>query len=559
MRAGLLYAIRIGFRYLRARKHAFVSVSTVIAVTGVALGVAALAAVMSITSGFQEEFQRKVLGVNAHVLVMKFGLDFGEYRDVVVRARRQPGVVGAAPFVINEMMLSKGDRLSGVLVKGVDPDALAAVLDLPSHVIRGSLVGLRRPGAAPPIRPDDLERPTETGADSELDRYLAELAARDDAGPGDAPDAGAAEAPPPDGEPTTVAAPGALPSLEEAERASEGDLAALPDEDVLDDDVPSPDDAERTVAAASSLPSLEEAEQANEGELPSLPDEDVLDDLTPSDEDRTAVGALPGIIVGATLAQNLGIHVGDEVTVISPLTGLDVSLWRPNAATPRSRRFRVISVFQAGFDEYDSHLVYVDLYEAQAFHDQGDVVTGVEIKLRDMSSARETAHRLERELGGAPFHTMDWEELNHNLFTALRLQKVALSIVFSTIIVVASFCVIAVLIMVVLEKKREIAILKAMGATDGGVLSIFVTFGACIGTVGTVLGLGVGFAVCRYLVDFGFPLDPKVYLIDHLPVRLAAADFVVTGIVALVICVSATVIPSLWAARLLPVDGLRYD
>jgi lipoprotein-releasing system permease protein len=151
------YALGIGFRYLLSKKTKSVSVITSIAVSGVALGVAALLAVMSITAGFQDEFRDKVLGVNAHVLVMKYG-DFEEYRDVVARAREMPEVEGAGPFLIQPMMLANGDRISGVLLKGVDPELMPTVLDLPEQMVEGSLEGLRAEGASPPVRPEERER-----------------------------------------------------------------------------------------------------------------------------------------------------------------------------------------------------------------------------------------------------------------------------------------------------------------------------------------------------------------------------------------------------------------
>jgi lipoprotein-releasing system permease protein len=279
-------------------------------------------------------------------------------------------------------------------------------------------------------------------------------------------------------------------------------------------------------------------------------------------EDATGgdVEHLAGIVVGITLAQNLGIRVGDRVKVISPLAGLDTSFFTTSESqTPRSRDFRVTGIFEAGFQEYDTRLVYVDIYEAQAFFDHGDSVTGVEIRLSDIDRAPEISRRLERDLGGGPYHTMDWQELNHNLFTALEIQKVMLSLVIATIIFVAAFNVIATLIMIVLEKKREIAILKAMGARFGGILLIFMVQGLLIGLVGTILGLFLGGGVCWYLERFEFPLDPHVYLIDHLPIRTSLAEFVMTVSIALMICIGATVIPSWWAARLLPADGVRYE
>ncbi len=276
-------------------------------------------------------------------------------------------------------------------------------------------------------------------------------------------------------------------------------------------------------------------------------------------EGVTDTSDLPGVVVGVTLARNLGLELGDRVRVISPLAGLDTSLWAPNDRTPRSREFRVIGVFEAGFQEYDSRLIYVDLYEAQSFFDQGDTVTGVEMRLNDLEAAPEIARQIERDLGGGPFHTMDWEELNRNLFTALEIQKVMLSLVTSAIMVVAALVVIATLIILVLEKKREIAILKAMGAKDLSVLGIFMVQGLVIGALGTLIGLAMGGGAVAYLDIYQFPLDPKVYLIDHLPVRISHWEFVLTTIVALGICLLATLIPSWWAARLLPADGVRYE
>jgi lipoprotein-releasing system permease protein len=307
-------------------------------------------------------------------------------------------------------------------------------------------------------------------------------------------------------------------------------------------------------ALAAALAALQQLE------LGTLPSDEVEAQMIEDSEPvraPAAVEKLPGVVVGVTLAESLGLRVGDEVKVVSPLTGLDTSLWRPDGGRPTSRDFRVVGIFEAGFQEYDSRLVYMDLYEAQIFQDQGDTVVGVEIRLKDIDEASDVALRLERELGGGPFHTMDWKELNHNLFTALEVQKVMLSLVIATIILVAAFNVIATLIMVVLEKRREVAILKAMGAKDSAVLQIFMVQGAAIGVVGTLIGLAIGGAVCAYLQVFEFPLDPKVYLINHLPVRVSPNEFVVTIAIALVICVAATLIPSYWAARLLPADGIR--
>ncbi|HHH30343.1 MAG TPA: ABC transporter permease [Polyangiaceae bacterium] len=524
------YAARIGWRYLRSKKRRTVSVITAVAVAGVGLGVAALLLVLSFTSGFQEEFRSKVLGVNAHVLVLKYGLDFEEYRDVMERAREMPEVAGAAPFLINEMMLANGDRIAGVLVKGIDPELMPTVLDLPDQIQAGSLEGLRAEGAAPPVTPERVMESVEADWG-----WLDDVEGQD----GTASEGPASEGP----EPATPEPPRPAPTP-----SSDGFIApdSLPDVHV-----PSPEEAEQALADRQGDDSLDDDQMDSFiDDLVDLGDPDAVT-IVPTSE-------LAGIVVGITLATNLGLDVGDRVNVISPLAGLDASMFGHDNA-PRSREFRVIAIFSAGFQEYDTRLVYVDLFEAQHFFQHGDSVTGVEIALHDLDTAPTVSRRLERVLGGGPYHTMDWQELNHNLFTALEIQKVMLSLVIASIIFVAAFNVVATLIMIVLEKKREIAILKAMGAKSVGILLIFIVQGLVIGLVGTAVGLLLGGGACWYLEAFQFSLDPHVYLIDHLPVRTSAAEYIVTISTAIVICIIATVIPSYWAARLRPADGVRHE
>jgi len=601
------YALAVGLRYLRSKKSSALSVITWVAVFGVALGVGALLSVLSITTGFQHEFRDKVLGVNAHVLVLKYGVDFDEYREVVAQAQERDEVAGAAPFVIHEMMLARGDKIAGVLVKGVDPVALDEVLDLPRYVVDGTLEGLRAEGTLPPQTPDDVLReadaaPGDPASAIDLDGYLAGLP--DEPPPaGDAGDAGDLGL---DDE--------AIDALLDRVVAGTGPLLSPENRDVLppelagivedpagapslgDDDVvrseagggpatpvgdPTSPEDDPTVAGTAptdeglfeelpevDVPTPEEVEAGLVGDVfgdDPLPDDALEREIFEEDaglfdgEDAVETEDLPGIVVGATLAKNLGLGVGDRVKVVSPLSGLDATLWAPEARTPKSRDFRVLALFEAGFQEYDSRLVYVDVYEAQRFFDHGDVVNGVEITLHDLEQAPRLAAELERELGGGPFHTVDWRELNQNLFTALETQKQILTLVIATIVVVAAFNVIATLIMLVLEKKREIAILKAMGARDGTVLAIFAIQGMIIGVVGTAIGLLLGAAVVLYLERYEFPLDPKVYLIDHLPVVFGPWEFFLTGVIAFGICSLATLPPSWWAARLLPADGVRYD
>lgn len=551
------YPIEVALRYLGSKKRAFISVGTTFAILGVALGVAALATVMSVTGGFQAEFREKVLGVNAHVLVIKYSTDFREYRSIMDQVSKVPGVVGVAPFSINPMMLTHGDATAtGVLVKGVDPAmslgvgagaAATPVLDLPRHVLPGGdLSGLRRPGAKPPERPalpapppltPPEERDDEAGARGALDaerdeegRNLDLLRAYEERIKEDER-AAAAPAPPADAGPAQPASE--VAALGEAAAAEGGGVDGLP-----------PGAPQGAIEPEGGYASV-------------LPDDDVVPAEVDPDPciDKEQVAKMPGIVIGTSLAKTLGLEIGECVTVTSPTIGFSFS----NGAIkpPVAKRFRVIAMFEAGFDQYDSKLAYADLYETQAFYDQGDTVTGVEMKVDDIDKASDIAREISKMLGSGLYYTMDWEELNHGLFTALRIQQIGMSAVLALIIVVAAFTVIATLIMVVLDKKKEIAVLKAMGATDSAILRIFLYQGGIIGLAGTTLGLLLGVAVCKGLLVYGFPLDPKVYFISRLPVQARPQEFLLTGGIAILICLAATIVPSLYAARLRPAEGFR--
>ena len=537
------YAIEIGVRYLRSKKRATVSMITLISIIGVALGVAALLAVLSITTGFETAFRDKVLGVNAHVLILKYGREFRDYRDVLGTVGEMPEVSGIAPFSINEMMLTKGERRAVVLVKGVTPSGVRNVLDLPQQMISGNLEGLRRPGSVP----------TSTPAPESDDTWQWLRDIRD----GKSPEKPASE--------------GGVRPLFEGVNSPDAEAEREPDDPVRRQTFFEEErDRRRELReAARRARRPDVGEVADPGAIEAVLEG--LDDdafALPDDPEWEAglveggaeepVDALPGIIVGKTLAEDLGLEIGDRVRLISPLAALGLALSEPRASSTRSREFRVIGVFQAGFQEYDSGLVYTDLFEAQRLFDEGDNVTGVELRVHDLDTSYELARRIEQNLGGA-FHSLDWSELNRNLFTALEVQKIALTLVIATIIFVSAFNVIATLIMIVLEKKREIAILKAMGATDGTVLGVFMVQGIVVGVIGTLLGVLVGGGLVLYLDRIRFPLDPKVYLIDHLPVVLNPTVFLVTIGIALLICTLSTIAPSYWAARMLPVDGLRYE
>ncbi|MDP9002319.1 MAG: ABC transporter permease [Myxococcota bacterium] len=541
------YPITVALRYLASKKNNMISISTALAIGGVLLGVAALTIVMSVTGGFQEQFREKVLGVNAHVLVLKYSIDFREYRDIMKKVRDVPRVVGVAPFVINPMMVTHADHTAtGVLLKGVDPELMPQVLDLPKHIVSGSLAGLRGVDAKPPEPAfDPLGRELDSsqgrgdlgdhdrGRDSLLQmiqREVNEDMRRADAGADDAP-ARAIEV---------------SSAQQHAARASDDTTTARPQ---------SSGSRSKTQNARATL--LGDVRPAG-GYKSELPDDDYIPDSIDPDPCKSPdqVAKMPGIVIGRTLAKQLDVGLGDCVQVTSPQIGISFGT---GARSPIAKQFRVIAVFEAGFDQYDSKLVYTDLYEAQAFYEYGDSVTGIEMKLDDIDRADAVSKEIARRLNNGIYNTMTWAQLNHGLFTALLIQQIGMSFMLGLIILVAACTVIATLIMVVLEKKKEIALLKALGAKNEAILRIFIYQGGFVGLTGTAFGVLIGWVSCRFLLLYTFPLDPKVYFISRLPVSMRPVEFIVPAIVAIGICLVATIFPAVYAARLRPADGLRAE
>lgn len=518
------FPLDLAIRYMGSRKRSSISLGTFFAVFGVALGVAGLATAMSVTGGFHRQFRDKVLGVNAHVIVLKRSSYFGEYGEVMDKVSKVPGVTGLAPFTINPMMVTHGSRTAtGVLLKGIDPGRVGSVLALPRDLVEGSLDGLRLPGSKPPAprgqrsAPNDEDQKEDPSDGAGFLDTLQRLVEQEAAGTGGA--AGVADA-----------ASGA-----EKEPAEEfvvpEDPAELPEGTPVGSIVP---------------------EGGYQAALP-------VDDVLPSDIDPDPCKGkglvLPGIVIGKTLGKNLDAGLGDCVQVTSPTIGFSFS--RDSIRAPVAKQFRVVGIFDAGFEQYDAKFVYTDLFQAQEFYDNGDSVTGVEVKVKDIDGARGIARKIDDVLGGGLYYTMDWEELNHGLFTALRVQQILMSLVLALIIVVAAFTVIATLIMVVMDKKKEIGVMKAMGATDAAILRAFLYQGGIIGAVGGVFGLALGYGVCEGLLRYAVPLDPKVYFISRVPVDVRPLEFALVGLFAVVVCVLATAWPALYAARLRPSEAFR--
>ncbi len=271
---------------------------------------------------------------------------------------------------------------------------------------------------------------------------------------------------------------------------------------------------------------------------------------------------LPGIVIGKELAKNLGLILQDSVSIITPM-----GISTPMGFVPRMKKFVVVGIFDSGFYEYDSTLAYVSLKDCQAFLNLGDAVSGLEIKVDDIYQADAIARAVEKKLG-YPFWARNWMEMNKNLFSALKLEKRVMFLILSLIVLVAAFNIISTLIMVVMEKNKDIAILKSMGATSASIMKIFVLQGLTIGTIGTTLGCIAGLALAHNLSQlsafieklFGFKILPgDVYYLNQLPSRVDYTDVAIIVVGSILISFLSTLYPSRRAARLDPAEALRNE
>jgi lipoprotein-releasing system permease protein len=456
---GLYYPFLVGMRYLRFK------VITAISVAGVALGVAAMVVVLSVMSGFETDLKAKIVGTNAHAIVQKRGTDFIEYPIVLEKIRRVPGVVAATPFVYNEVMVSSEYNISGVFIKGIDPETAGSVTNLDKSIEEGELDLL--------IHPEKIN--------AYLDKQLKK-------------------------------------SLPEAVEIQTEESAAKP----------------------------KEIKKAPSGEVP--PPEPLT--IKPKPKKTT-----PGIFIGKELKKILKVRMGDRVNVVSPLS----EELGPSGPVPMARSFRVAGVFYTGMYEYDAKSVYTTLASAQDFFSMGDAITGIGLKFNNLDRAGPICADILSALDGYPYFTRTWYQMNKNLFTALKMEKIGMFILVVIVTLVSAFGIISTLIMLVWEKVKEIAILKSMGATGDGVMKIFMFEGITIGMVGTILGLLMGWGMCELLQSIGLQLDPEVYYIEGLPVNMDVVEFVLIAGIAFHISFIATIYPSRRASRLRPAEGLRYD
>jgi len=426
------YELFVSIRHLSAKKsQKFISLNTWISIVGVGLGVMALIVVIAVMSGFSKDLRDKILGTNSHVVVSNMNRAMVEnYDGILKKVRSVEGVIAAAPFIMNQVMLINGDRVSGIVVRGIDPEKEETVSDLGKNMVSGTVSDLK----------------------------------------------------------TKSSFSGEIKGREKKNRA--------------------------------------------------------------------------GIILGKELSRRLGVGVGDIVSMVSP-----VSRVTPVGLIPRMKLFKVVGVFESGMYEYDANLSFILLKSAQKFFSMKNGVSGIEVRVADIEQAGNIASVIQKELG-FPYLVRDWMRMNRNLFSALKLEKIVMFIILILIIFVAAFNIVSTLFMLVMEKAKEIAILKSMGASCSSIMKIYSYQGLVIGLVGTFLGCATGFIIVPNLNEivssiesiFGivaFPSD--VYYLDRLPSKIQYMDSFLIIIFSVVICLVASLYPAWRASKLDLVDGLRYE
>jgi len=449
------FELFVAARYLRAkRRQAVIGVITAISILGVAAGVASLIIALAINNGFRQELQERLLGSTSHINLMRVENDgIRDWKPLEERMSRLPHVQAVAPAIYEQVLISRGARAGGAILKGIVPADERRVTSLLDSV---------REGSAGP---------------------LSEAQAR-------------------------------------AERQQACQSGNTPPEAGCAAENPSPEAAD-----PSSMQGASER-----------------------------VAAMPPIVLGKDLAQTLGATVGSVVLVTSPQGELT-----PFGMVPRYMRFKVAGIFQSGFYDYDSTWAMCSLGDSQRLFSLGDIASVMEFKVDDIYNAAAIGNQIE-SAAGKGFQTTNWMEQNRALFRALRLERVVTFITIGLIVFVAALNILISLIMMVMEKTRDIAVLVSMGARREQVRRIFVWQGLLIGIVGTALGLICGCTVAVLAGRYHWiSLSAEVYAIDYVPFVPRVIDAALVAAVSLAISFIATVYPSQAAARVLPAEALRYE
>jgi lipoprotein-releasing system permease protein len=447
------FELFIATRYLRAkRRQAFIGIITGISILGVAAGVASLIVALAINNGFRQDLQERLIGSTSHVSLLRIADDgIKDWPPLLDRLSKQPHVLAAAPAIFEQVLISRGPRARGAVLKGMIPTDERKVGDLLDTIKEGSAAALNE---------DEAEATPEPEKD-----HVA-----------------------------TAAPPvqGAAPSHDE-----------------------SPD----------SLAGV-----------------------------RARVAAMAPIILGKDMADNLGATVGSVVLVTSPQGELT-----PFGMVPKYSRFRVVGIFNSGFYDYDSSWAFTRLSDAQRLFGLGDLISVIEFKVDDIYKAGEVSQALENAAGQG-FMATNWMEQNKALFHALRLERLVTFITIGLIVFVAALNILISLIMMVMEKTKDIAVLMSMGTRRSQVRNIFIAQGVLIGIIGTSIGLLLGYAISYAGGHYHMiTLSPEVYSIDYVPFAPRLMDGLLVALVAIGVSFIATLYPSWSAGRTLPAEALRYE
>jgi lipoprotein-releasing system permease protein len=454
------FELFIATRYLRAkRRQAFIGVITGISVLGVAAGVASLIVALAVNNGFRQDLQARLLGSTSHISLLRVESDgIHDWRPLLEKLSTQPHVVAAAPAIYEQVLISRGPRARGAVLKGMLPQYERKVSDLLNSVVLGSAAAL---------------------------------------------------------------------------------------------DEASVNDSQQKNSTATNKPSLSQAEESVRSTQTDSPD-----DLAGVQQ---RVAAMPPIILGKDMADELGATVGSVVLVTSPQGELT-----PFGMVPKYIRFRVAGIFNSGFFDYDSSWAFIRLADAQELFGLGDVISVIQFKIDDIYQAGDVANALELAADSATashgFMTTNWMEQNKPLFRALRLERVVTFITIGLIVFVAALNILISLIMMVMEKTKDIAVLMSLGTKRAQVRRIFIAQGVLIGVIGTAIGLVLGYGISYAGGHYHFiSLSAEVYSIDYLPFVPRLSDGLIVALVSIGISFVATIYPSWSAARILPAEALRYE
>jgi lipoprotein-releasing system permease protein len=452
------FELFVATRYLRAkRRQAFIGVITGISILGVAAGVASLIVALAINNGFRQDLQARLLGSTAHISLLRVESDgMRDWRPLLDKLSKQPHVVAAAPAIYEQVLISRGPRARGAVLKGMLPQYERKVSDLLKTVTLGS--------AAP---------------------------------------------------------------LEEAPAGTAG----------------APSGASSAANSNAASTAAGEGARSTQTESP--------DDLSGVQQ---RVAAMPPIILGRDLAEEIGATVGSVVLVTSPQGELT-----PFGMVPKYIRFHVAGIFNSGFFDYDSSWAFIRLSDAQELFGLGDVISVIQFKLDDIYLAGDVARALE-QAAGRGFMATSWMEQNKPLFRALRLERVVTFITIGLIVFVAALNILISLIMMVMEKTKDIAVLMSLGTKKAQIRRVFIAQGVLIGVIGTAIGLVLGYAISWAGGHYHFiSLSPEVYSIDYVPFAPRLIDGAIVALVSIGISFVATIYPSWSAARILPAEALRYE